>query len=186
MGSVLTPGIIVLLIVVICIVLPAVLITSQAPNLEPVRRRKRLQFWSALLSGIPMISVLIWDSLGIPPSHGGLPVGLLFALAMAMPIVAMGVVHYLLSRGPTEIVFIFVGFGVLVVAQIVSPLAATLLDIYSQKVSLVALPLEPASCDDPGIEPIFAHISDLHITDRKRTRDGKERATAGLRQFFSA
>jgi hypothetical protein len=174
MRSILTPGITVLLVVVICIVLPATLITSQTPTLEPIHRRKRLQFWSALLSGIPMISILIWDSLGIPPSHGGLLVGLLFALAISMPMVGMGVVHCLFRRGATEIVFIFLAFVVLVVAQIASPVGATLLDIYSQKVLLVAFPLEPSSCDDASVQPIFAHISDLHITDRKRTRDGKD------------
>jgi hypothetical protein len=114
MRSVLTPGLIIILVFFICLVLPAILITKLAPDLEPVDRRRRLQFWSAVLSGLPMISILTWDSLGIPPSHAGVTVGLFFILAMIMPIVAMPVIHLLFRRGPAEIVFIFSGFGVAV------------------------------------------------------------------------
>src|SRR5580704_15592980 len=110
MSSSLTPGIVFLLIAVICILLPGVLVCTQPPNLAPIHRRRKLQFWSAALSGLPMVSILTWNSLGIPPSHASLAVGVLFAVAIGMPVVAMGIIRCLFVRGPTEIMLIFLGF----------------------------------------------------------------------------
>ena len=133
-----------------------------------------------------MISILIWNSLGIPPSHASLAVSVLFVLAMAMPIVALGVIHYFFVRGSVEIIFIFLGFVLLVVTQIVAPPMYTLLDVYSQNVSLRAVPLEADLCNDPSATPIFAHLSDLHITDRQRTRDGKEPGNGRLKSILQS
>jgi hypothetical protein len=82
------------------------------------------------------------------------------------------------------VVFAVLGFALFVMAQMVAPAAATLIEIYSTKASMAGQPLTAGPCDDRNVQPIFAHISDLHITEKTRTRDGKLPGNNKLEPLF--
>src|SRR5262249_31069020 len=81
--------------------------------------------------------------------------------------------RYVERSHPAGVVLAALAFAFFVVAQTVAPPSATLIEIYSTPTSIPGQHLRPDSCDERTIQPIFAHISDLHITEEPSTRDGK-------------
>ncbi len=156
----------------LCVFIPGWIITHERPNLAPIRFRRRVVVLIALISGLPLISVIFWDYLGIPPNLGGWLVTLLFLLANFTPLLQRPLISYVLRGRRTGIVFALSGFVLLTVTEIVVSPSCTLIDIYSKKSSAGALRVTPDACNDQAA-PIFAHISDLHITERQSTRDRK-------------
>ena len=176
-------------VLLICVVLPITIIRHDRPTLQPVRLRQKLVRWSAILSGLPLLAIIFWDHIGIPPSHGAAVVTLLFFVAIGTPLILLLINRHLLTGSPTGIVFAFLGFCLVIFAEVLTPPTLTVVDIYSKPVSRLATPIEPDACTDQTVKPLLAHISDLHISDRERTRDnsypGNDRLAPVLQRINS-
>jgi hypothetical protein len=132
-----------------CIFIPGWIITHKRPNLAPIPFRRRVVVLIALISGLPLISTIFWDYLGIPPSVDGWFVALLFFLANVTPLFQLPVISYVLRGSRTRIVLTLSGFVLLTVTEVIASPAYTLIGIYSEKISMgVALPVTPDSCND--------------------------------------
>jgi hypothetical protein len=153
---------------------PGWFITHEHPDRDPARLRRRLLVLAALISGFPIISVIFWDHLGLPTDAGWWVGILLFLFANITTLLMIPLVSYISRGHAAGIVAAVGGFVLLVAVEIIAPPAITLIKIYSQEALVNPQTLQPDSCDDQTVEPIFAHISDLHITERQSTRDGKQ------------
>ncbi len=160
-------------VLVFSLFLPGWYITQEHPDRSPARLRRRLLVLAALISGLPIISAIFWDHLGLPTDSGWWVSILLFLLANVTTLLMLPLVSHISRGHPVGIVAAVGGFGLLVAMEIIAPPAITLIKIYSQEASVNPQTLQPDSCDQT-VEPIFAHISDLHITERQSTRDGKQ------------
>jgi hypothetical protein len=171
--AVLTPGILVLVIAESCILVPVLIACEEKWSDKPARGGKGFRVFSAFLAGLPMLAIIGWDALGIPPSHGTWLTYTLFVLAGIMPLVALGIDQALYGHGCFLAALAFLLYLSLLIAQMVAPPIYMLHDIHSFKSDVTAVsPHVPDPCDSSGAQPLFAHISDLHITEKSKTRDG--------------
>lgn len=123
----------------------------------------------------------------LPPDHLGLPADphswtafFLFWLAHISIIIAMFAVQFVARCSLLKGILTTIVFALLAMTEIMAPPSVTLIDVYSRKPSQEVLPYIAGDCGDPGVTPIFAHISDLHITDHTSTRDGRNPGNARL------
>lgn len=170
----LTPALVLIDILIFSVIFPLVVIFQDGQKpVPPVSLRRKAIALMALVSGFPLASVVFWDHLGLPSDPHSWTAFFLFWLAQTTLLILLVVLRYVERGSLPKAALAGVGFGLFVVIQLAAPLAATLIDIYSKKVSSNISPLTADACGDPNIDPIFAHISDLHITERSSTRDGK-------------
>jgi hypothetical protein len=148
---------------------------NERPQVPPFGIRLRTVRWSAWLAGLPLASIFVWDSLGIPATLSWWPSWSLFGVATITPLLALALHRQLLTGGIRSSSLFFSIFCLFVLAQLSAPLSWTLLAVYRQHPSpdLHLEKIAPDGCDDGGAEPLFAHISDLHISEFEHTRDGK-------------
>jgi 3',5'-cyclic AMP phosphodiesterase CpdA len=181
----LTPGLIFIDIVVFCVIIPVVAIFRDEQHyFAPVRLRRKAAVLMALISGVPVMAVYFWDHLGVPPDANGWTAILLDCVAHITVIILVPVLLCVERSRPVGVVLAVLGFALFVMTQLVGPPAATLIEIYSTKASMAGRPLTASPCDDLNVQPIFAHISDLHITEKATTRDGKLPGNNKLEPLF--
>ena|SRR5438067_166867 len=106
MASDLTPGILLLLIGGCSIFFPMLLWTGVTAESRTTGRR-RVGAVTALLSALPMLSIVMWDSLGVPPSPSDVRVMVLYGLAMLTTIAAIIVIKVSVNAAPAVLAILF-------------------------------------------------------------------------------
>ena len=127
----------------------------------------------SLISGFPLLSVVFWDHLGLPSDPHSWTAFLLFWLAESTLCLLLLPIQYVARASPPKACLTVTGVVLFVLIQMAAPLSLTMMEIYSEKVTVQVEPFELDACDDRDVDPLFAHISDLHVTQKGSTRDGK-------------
>ena len=168
------------------------------PLSAPPKQRRRhdlFQIGTALLSGLAASIAVFWYRLGVPPTsdHHLLGIGFFFYVESLTGIGAVLVcakcrklVHrkgwYRTTLGLVSIAAINILFSGL-------PVLWTMADAHFATSTILPVSLTPEQCPVANRKALIAHISDLHITTDKTTRDGKEpgnvRLSALLREINS-
>lgn len=171
----LTPALIFIDVLFFSVICPIWMIFRDEEGvLPPERLRKRAVILIALISGLPLVAVICWDHVGLPSDPRSWTAFILFWLAHITIVVVVFVTRFVKRARLGKSLLAALGFVVLVIIQTIAPPSATLIELYSRKVPIRPFATAPAPCDDPNMQPIFAHISDLHITEQLNTRDGKQ------------
>jgi 3',5'-cyclic AMP phosphodiesterase CpdA len=151
-------------------------------------------FVSALCATLGIPIAYFWNKVGVPPTSQGALLGLsqfgwLYALLIVGSLVACSrlrkPLHHKSGIIKTAAVFGFVAVNGTLLA---APIVWTMVDARVARQSLQADPIRTqlTDCADAVGEVLAAHLSDLHISEKERTRDGKTPGNSRLPSVLKA
>lgn len=176
----LTPVLIFIDVLSFVVVFPLLIAFDTKDLLPPFATRHKAIAFIGVTSGLPLLSVVFWDHLGLPADPHSWTAFLMFWFAHITIMVALFAAQFVARCSLLKGILTTTVFALVAMTEIIAPPSVTLIDVYSRKPSQEVTPLFAGACGDPGVTPIFAHISDLHITDQTSTRDGKNPGNARL------
>ncbi len=139
---------------------------------------------SALIAASPVLWIFIWIQLGIPPSRSFFYYCIYLALLIFVIRLNKKRRASFLTR---QHVFALGALAAMLLTSAVSIIFPILWADIAMRVAddsfLVPTPVTPSPCDRDNA--VIAHISDLHITENQRTRDGKLRGNERLPLLLS-
>lgn len=146
-----------------------------------VRRQTQLaQIVSALIAGSPTLWLFIWRQLGVPPSRSFVYYCVYLALLIiTVRFNAKRRVGFLFQQSSLRAVGSLAGILLASIAFVIFPVIwAHVAMRLTARTFLTPIAIEPSECTVGNA--VIAHISDLHVTENYRTRDGKVRGNERL------
>ncbi|MGA2716715.1 MAG: metallophosphoesterase [Bryobacteraceae bacterium] len=139
---------------------------------------------SALMAGATVPIAAFWYWLGVPPTteHSFFGVSFFYAefLTVIASIIGCAKLRQLAHRGGVISLIGFSGMVGLTSLFFAVPVAWTIIDARHAMALLHPTDFAPLPCASSPDSVLIAHISDLHITDKNETRDGKHPGNSRL------